>query len=461
MHEGIKAPFADVESLHCGSHRIKIKLSLPGKALLCAFPYFNLRNLLKLHKEPHLTHATQEDPAKPRQAHTEEHPLSQGLIMLLAVACGVIVANIYYCQPLAGPIGQALGLSAEATGLVVSLTQVGYLLGLLLVVPLGDLIETRKLVLSVLVVCFSALLVAATAKNAMVFLFGSLFIGLGTTAVQILLPYTAHLAPLHLRGRVVGRVMSGLFIGIMLSRPTASMLDDLWGWRAIFYFAAGLMGLLGVMLARSLPPRKPTGGAHYFALLMSMAHLFVHTPVLRRRAFYQALLFGAFTLFWTTAPLLLAGPLFQLSQRGIALFALVGVAGACAAPLAGYLADHGHSRAMTGMAMSACMVGFLLTRILHSGSMAALLLLTAGAILLDFGVAGNLVIGQRAIYTLGAEHRSRLNGLFMATLFAGGAIFSAVGAWAFARGGWGWASLIGLGLPLAALAYFATEKTQR
>lgn len=417
-------------------------------------------NVSNFRQELHLTHATHQESAQVRHSRTAEHPISQGLILLLAAACGVIVANIYYCQPLAGPIGHALGLSAEATGLVVTLTQVGYMLGLLLVVPLGDLVETRRLVLTVLALCFAALLTAATAKHAVVFLAASLFIGLGTTAVQILLPYTAHLAPLHLRGRVVGRVMSGLFLGIMLSRPTASLFDDLWGWPAVFYFGAAMMGIIGIALAWSLPPRKPTGGAHYFALLRSMAHLYLHTPVLRRRAFYQALLFGAFSLFWTTVPLLLAGPLFQLTQRGIALFALVGVAGACAAPLAGHIADHGHSRMATGIAMSACMAGFLLTRILHSGSMPALLLLTAGAILLDFGVAGNLVIGQRAIYSLGAEHRSRLNGLFMATFFASGAICSAVGAWAFARGGWGMASLIGLALPVVALVYFATEKAQ-
>ena len=378
--------------------------------------------------------------------------------MLLAVACGIIVANIYYCQPLAGPIGQALGLSAGATGLVVTLTQIGYGLGLLFVVPLGDLIETRRLVLSVLAVSFAALLMAATAKHALPFLLASLAIGIGTSAVQILVPYAAHLAPVHLRGSVVGKVMSGLLVGIMLSRPTASLLDDLWGWPAIFYLAAGLMGAVAIVLAWSLPPRKPESGAHYFALLASMAHLYRTTPVLRRRAFYQALLFGAFSVFWTTSPLLLAGPIFHLSQRGIALFALVGVAGACAAPLAGFLADHGWSRTATGSAMTAVLCGFLLTRILHSSSWAALLLLTAGAVLLDFGVAASLVTGQRAIYTLGAEYRSRLNGLFMATFFAGGAICSAVGAWAYARGGWQLASSFGLALPLAALAYFATEK---
>ncbi len=401
-----------------------------------------------------------------REQPAAAHNIPQGLILLLAAACGIIVANIYYAQPLAGPIGHALGLSIGATGLIVTLTQIGYGLGLLFVVPLGDLMETRRLVLASLAVSFAALLVAATAHHAAEFLLASLVIGISSTAVQVLVPYAAHLAPAHVRGRVVGNVMSGLLIGIMLSRPIASFLDDLWGWSAVFYVAAGFMALIGIALAWSLPPRRPEVGAHYFALLASMVWLYRTTPVLRRRAFYQALLFGAFSLFWTTSPLLLAGPVFHLSQRGIALFALAGVAGAIAAPLGGHLADKGWSRAATGLAMGSVLGGFLLTRILHgepgrNGSFAALLLLTAGAILLDFGVSSSLVIGQRAIYALGAEYRSRLNGLFMATFFAGGAICSALGAWAYARGGWELASLIGIALPLVALAYFATEKARK
>jgi len=387
--------------------------------------------------------------------------MPQGLTLLLAAACGIIVANIYYSQPLAGPIGQALGLSTSATGLIVTLTQIGYGVGLLFVVPLGDLIETRRLALSVLAINFVALLAAATARHTLAFLLGSLAIGVSSTAVQVLVPYAAHLAPVHQRGRVVGTVMSGLLIGVMLSRPTASLIDDRWGWPAVFYFAAALMGVIGTALALTLKPMHPKAGEPYFALLASMARLVRTTPVLRRRALYQALQFGAYSLFWTTSPLLLAGPLFHLSQRGIAVFAFLGVAGACAAPLAGHLADRGWGQTATGLAMAAVLGGFVLTRILHGGSTAALVMLTAGAILLDFGVSASMVIGLRAIYTLGAAYRSRLNALFMATFFAGGAVGSAVGAWAYARGGWELASWFGMAGPAVALAYFATEKKAR
>jgi predicted MFS family arabinose efflux permease len=395
-----------------------------------------------------------------------EPHVPRGLILLLAIACGLIVANIYYAQPLAGPIGQALGMDASEAGLCVTLTQIGYGLGLLFVVPLGDLVETRRLVLGALAVSVAALLGAATAKSGMVFLAASLVVGISSTAVQVLVPFAANLAPAHVRGRTVGMVMSGLLVGIMLARPVASLFDDLWGWRAIFYFAAGMMAALAGALLFLLPARRPEAGTPYRELLASMVRLYRTTPVLRRRAFYQTLLFGAFTLFWTTSPLLLAGPEFRMSQRGIALFALAGVAGAFAAPLAGRMGDRGHSRAATGIAMTSVLAGFALTRLLHGGTSAhtsrgALALLTLAAILLDFGVQASLVIGQRAIYTLGAEYRSRLNGLFMATFFAGGAVCSAVGAWAYARGGWGLASLIGLALPMVALGYFATERRER
>ncbi|MNX90163.1 Major Facilitator Superfamily protein [compost metagenome] len=193
-------------------------------------------------------------------------------------------------------------------------------------------------------------------------------------------------------------------------------------------------------------------------MLASMAHLLRTQPVLRRRALYQASMFGVFSLFWTTVPLYLAGPAFRMSQTGIAVFALVGVAGAIAAPMAGRYADRGHSRQMTAIALAIGAGSFLLSRVGAEGSMTSLLALTVAAILLDFGVSANLVVGQRAIFTLSAEHRSRLNGLYMAIFFLGGATGSWLGAWAFARGGWPLASWIGFALPALALLYFRTDR---
>jgi predicted MFS family arabinose efflux permease len=265
------------------------------------------------------------------------------------------------------------------------------------------------------------------------------------------------MAPEAVRGRVVGNVMSGLMLGIMLARPVSSFVTQLSSWHTIFFASAVAMALLAAVLAWKLPPRIPAGQLHYGELLASMGRLARRTVVLRRRALYHAALFAAFSLFWTTTPLLLAGPLFQLSQGGIALFALAGVAGAIAAPIAGRVADRGWSRPATGVAMLAVAAGFLLTHIAAPGSPWALRLLVLAAIVLDFGVSANMTLGQRAIFGLGAEIRARLNGLYMSTFFVGGAIGSALGGWAYAHGGWVLASWIGFALPVLALGYFATE----
>jgi predicted MFS family arabinose efflux permease len=389
--------------------------------------------------------------------------LSRRLAILIAVACGLIVANIYVAQPLAGPIAASVGLSAGAAGLVVTLTQIGYGAGLLLVVPLADRIENRRLVLSVMAAATLALLCACVASSAWSLLAASLLIGVGSVAVQVLVPYAAHLAPEQVRGRTVGNVMSGLMLGIMLSRPVSSLIASLSSWRVVFAVCAAIMVALGLVLRAAMPPRSPPPGPSYPALLASMAGLMRHTDVLRRRAAYHACLFAGFSLFWTVAPLLLAQR-FHLGQRGIALFALVGVAGAVSAPLAGRAADRGWTRPATLLAMLGVAVAFLAMLGAGSGSTRALLLLGAGAVLLDFCVTANLVLGQRAIYALGAELRGRLNGLYMASFFGGGAIGSAVGGWLYDEAGWGWACGLGLGFPLLALLCFATEsqtKTRR
>ena len=373
---------------------------------------------------------------------------------LFAIACGLIVANLYYGQPLVGPIASDLGLSPAAAGLLVTLTQIGYGLGLLFIVPLGDILENRKLVLTLLVCCALALASAAMVRSAPVFLVAAAAIGFTSVTVQILVPWSAHLASEANRGRVVGNVMSGLLMGIMLARPAASFVASIWGWHAIYLLSAALMAALAVLLLFILPSRRPETKLPYAKLLASLWWLARTQPVLQRRAVHQACLFGAFSLFWTTVPLFLSSPAFGLSQRGIALFALAGVAGAIAAPISGRLADRGHSRAISIVAMMMVAAGFLISLCEPDGSMVSLALLTFAAIVLDFGVTANLITGQRAIFALGTEYRSRLNGLYMASFFLGGAACSALGAWAYAHGGWTLACSAGLALPVVALAHF-------
>lgn len=381
----------------------------------------------------------------------------RGLVALLAVACGLIVANIYYGQPLAGPIAQALGLRPDAAGLVVTFAQLGYGLGLFFVVPLGDLVENRRLAMLLLAASAIALAAAALSRSAAPFLAASLVIGIGSVAVQVLVPYAAHLASDAQRGRVVGNVMSGLLLGIMLARPLSSLVAQLSSWPVVFGGSSVLMVLVALVLWRGLPPRAPATRMHYLELLASTVRLLRFTPVLRRRAIYQACMFGAFSLFWTTAPLLLASPAFGLSQGGIAVFALIGVAGAISAPIAGRVADRGWIRPATGVAMACAVAAFAATLLATPGAPGTLATLVVAGVVLDFGVAGNVTLGQRAIFALGPEVRSRLNAAYMTTFFIGGALGSAAGAWAYAHGGWTGAATLGLALPLAAAAYFATE----
>ena len=384
--------------------------------------------------------------------------LSTPMTLLLAAACGLIVANLYYAQPLIGPISGTLGLSPAAAGLIVTLTQIGYGLGLLFIVPLGDLFENRRLILVITGLGALAVIGAGLSQSPLQFLTAALFIGIGSVAVQVIVPFSAPMVAEEHRGATVGNVMSGLMVGIMLARPASSFIAEFLPWHMVFFLSAGVLVVLMLVIARALPDRVPQAGLSYGELRSSMARLFVTTPILRRRALYQSLLFGAFSVFWTTTPLLLSGPEFGLSQGQIALFALAGAAGAVAAPIAGRMADRGWSFWATRTAMASVAVAFLMTHIAPAGSTLALALLTFAAILLDFGVTTNLVLGQRAIFLLGAEYRSRLNGLYMTIFFTGGAIGSAIGAYLYAGGGWWSASLFGIAFPLAALLYAFTEK---
>ncbi len=390
------------------------------------------------------------------------HPLPTAdvnpwLVLLLAVSCGLIVANIYYAQPLVGPISLALGLPAQSAGLIVTLTQVGYGLGLMLVVPLADYVENRRLVLCAVAVSALSMLAAACSTSAAVFLACALLTGISSVAVQVLVLYAAHMAHDGIRGRVVGSVMSGLMLGIMLARPVSSLIADLASWNTVYLCSALTMVLLLAVLRSTLPQRQPHSSIGYGVLMASMLQLATHSVLLRRRGLYHACLFASFSLFWTVVPLHLAQH-FGLAQRGIALFALAGVAGAIAAPIAGRVADRGWVRPATAAAMLTVMAALLLSHIELANPHHQVLLLAAVAIVLDFGVAGHLVLGQRVIFSAAAALRGRFNAIYMATFFAGGAIGSALGGWAYAQGGWAQAAWTALLFPALAFAYFLSEK---
>ncbi|KGB21179.1 MFS transporter [Acetobacter tropicalis] len=388
-------------------------------------------------------------PPLPLQKQEEHATITPHLVMIIAAACGLIVANLYYAQPLAGPISAALGMSASQSGLIVTMTQIGYCVGLLLIVPLADLLENRSLIVWMTRLVMLALVALPFSNHPLPFLLAIGLVGILSVAVQILVPFAAHLAPEARRGQVVGNVMSGLMMGIMLARPVSSFVTQISSWQTIFLLSAGVMLVLSVVLQCVLPQRHPRTQSSYAGLLLSMVHLLGHTPVLQRRAFYHACMFGAFSLFWTVTPLLLAHSPYLFSQGEIALFAFVGVAGAIAAPIAGRVADKGWTWPASLAAMGIASLAFLSTWLFHQPTPFVVALCIAG-VMIDFGVTANLVLGQRALFILAPEHRARLNGLYMAIFFLGGAAGSALGAWTYAQGGWIWASTLGAALPAVA-----------
>jgi predicted MFS family arabinose efflux permease len=376
------------------------------------------------------------------------------LIALLAAACGMTVANLYYAQPLLPSLRDVFHLSEATAGLLITLTQVGYVIGMLFLVPLGDRLEKRSLITTLLTVTTVALVAAGLATGFPMLLAASLISGTTSVVAQILVPFAASLAPDHTRGRIVGRVMSGLLTGILLSRAVSSLVSELAGWRVVYLGSAVLMAVLAVTLRVALPQHEPTTTVPYTQVLRSTLALLRTHPALLRRGLYQAAMFGAFSAFWTTVSYLLTGPRFHYSAIGVGVFALVGAAGAAVAPLAGRWADRGHARPATGIAFAVAALAFAVGGLDgHS-----IVLIALAAVLLDMAVQTTLIVGQHTIYQLDPHTRARLNSAFIATFFIGGALGSQLGSIAYRADGWGAVSLLGAALPVLALLYWTTER---
>lgn len=379
---------------------------------------------------------------------------SPWLLTLLAVATGALVANLYYAQPLIASIGPAMGINPDLAGSIVSVTQIGYGTGLFFIVPLADLVENRRLVVTAMAVTVVALAVEAAGPGAAAFFAASFAVGVSSTAAQILVPFVAHLAPAATRGRAVGNVMAGLLTGIMLARPAALFIAGAFGWRAVFGLSAVLIAVIAAVLARVMPRREPGGGAHYGQVLVTMIRLFRRNAGIRRRALYQGLLFTAFNVFWTAAPIML-GDRFGLSENGIAIFALAGAGGALAAPVAGRLADRGLIRAATAGSIIAVTLSFFGT--IWPTGIAGLIVLTALTVVLDAGVQTNQVVGQRIVFAVPARLRGRANGIYVTLMFIGGALGSLLGTVSYHWGGWTATAMLGVLIGAAALLAFLTE----
>jgi predicted MFS family arabinose efflux permease len=375
------------------------------------------------------------------------------ITVTLAFACGASVANLYYAQPLLSLIGHAFHVGQGTAATVVTATQLGYALGLALLLPLGDMWENRRLASRTLLLTAGALAAAALAPVFWVFLVVSAMIGVTSVVAQILIPLAAHLAQPEARGKLVGQVTSGLLLGIMLARSISSFAAAAWGWRSIYVISAVVMLLTSFTLAKVLPVRQPAHTARYGALLASVAHIGRSEPVLVRRALTQAGLFGAFTAYWTAVPYELISR-FHLSQAGVGVFALVGAAGAAAAPIAGRLGDAGR-----GTPVRACALVLGLVSMLVAGlGASSLFALALGGVLLDFAVQTHQVVSQRDIYALRPDARARVNSVYMTSVFLGGAASAAATGAVLAAWGWSGVTVLAAAFITVGLVIWIAER---
>jgi predicted MFS family arabinose efflux permease len=378
---------------------------------------------------------------------TDSRPLTKTLTFVMAVAVGVMVANLYYLQPVLHQIRDEFHIGAATASLLVVLTQAGYALGLALVVPLGDLLRRRRLIATMFVIAALTMAVAAVTTSFAAFAVISFLAGLTSVGTQMIIPFAADLADPATRGRTIARVMSGLLAGILLSRTASGIVAQVAGWRAIYWVAAALLGVMAVVLGRVLPGegvREPVG---YTQVVAGTVRLYRALPLLRFRAWFGALSFASLSTLWTTLSFHLSAAPFHYSNITIGLFGLFGVAGITAANAAGHLADRARSRTATLVAALLVTTSFALLWIGRSN----VWVLALGVIVLDAGMQGMQITNQSIIYGLRPEARSRVNSAYMVNCFVGASLGSYGAGVLYAHFGWAGDCWLGAALGLAML----------
>ncbi|MFC4950362.1 MFS transporter [Pseudonocardia sp. GCM10023141] len=378
-------------------------------------------------------------------------------IAAMTFATGVIIANNYYAQPLEAALAEAFDAGTAAVGAVLTLIQLSFAAGLALLVPLGDLLERRRLVATMLAVTVAAMATIALAPALGVLAAAAALVGLTTVSAQVLVPFAAHLAPDGGQGKAVSTVMSGLLIGILCSRVIAGLVAEVIGWRAVFGIGAGLTAVAAVLLWRTLPVQPPATRMAYPALLRSVLSLIREEPVLRWRMALSGLAYAAFGAVWTVVGFVLARPPHDLSEAQIGLFALFGVGGAAGALLVGRLADRGWAHRVVGVALAVEALSFV-PLALGAGSLVALAI---GLVLFDLGVQAAHVGNQTIIYRLRPEARSRLTSAYMTVFFLCGALGSGLSTWVYSSGGWPGVTALGAAFPTAGFLLWLVDAARR
>ncbi|MEU5090394.1 MFS transporter [Streptomyces sp. NPDC021356] len=383
--------------------------------------------------------------------------LSRAMVLLLAVVCGAAVANIYYAQPLLSVISKALGVSQGSSGLVVTVSQVGYALSLALLVPLGDVLERRRLVTALLGLSALAVLGAAASPSLGLLLVAIAVVGVTSAVAQIVVPMAASLAPDHQRGSAVGTVTSGLLIGIMIARTVAGLLAQIGDWQLVFVFAAVLMAALAIVLRLVLRPVPPSENTTYPQLLRSVLALVRTESLLRRRMALAAVGMGCFTVLWTASSFLLADRPYGFGPAVIGLFGLAGVIGAVASSVAGRLTDRGRGRQVTTGGLILLAVSWPVLAVAGMGGPVGLITLSVGIIALNLAQQSLLISHQSAIYRRAPHARSRVTTALMVSAFAGATVASALTAALYPLVGWLGVSGLGLVIALAGAGIWILE----
>lgn len=399
--------------------------------------------------------------AAPMASHAASPALPRSLILLMAMGAGLSVASLYYSQPMLGVLAADIGASGRATGLVPTLTQLGYALGILLLAPLGDRHDRRTIMLLKAGLLILALLLAGLSPSLAILLPASLLIGLTATLAQDIVPAAATLAPEAQRGKVVGTIMTGLLTGILLSRVISGLVAEQFGWRAMFFIAASTILLTGLAIHHFLPRFQPSTTLPYHALLGSLFTLWREHGELRRAAIAQGLLSVGFSAFWSTLAIMLHDAPFHLGSAVSGAFGLAGAAGALAAPLAGHLADRKSPEVVTRVGAGLAALAFVLLSLAPAWSMSVqLILLGAGAILFDLGVQASLIAHQSVIYRLDPAARSRLNAVLFVCMFIGMSAGSVSGSILLASYGWTGVTALATITSLMALAVRCGKQTK-
>ncbi|EDK32756.1 MFS transporter [Clostridium kluyveri] len=354
------------------------------------------------------------------------------LVWIMAIICGVTVANLYYNQPLLGELSRSFNVSTKDIGLVSTFTQIGYGIGMFFIIPLGDIIERKGMILKLLLASAISLLLFASCKDIKAVIVCSFLVGFTTVIPQLIVPFAAELSLPEERGRVLGTVLSGLLAGILLARTISGFIGTFLGWRSMYYIAAVLMIILYIAVVRFLPKSEPLSRESYKNILISLKDIIKKESLLREASLSGAMMFGAFSIFWTTIIFFLESPSYNMGSKTAGLFSLIGISGVVAAPIIGSFSDKKGTKFTVGISIFFAASGFVVFLIFGHNIVGLII----GLILLDLGTQSGQVSNQTRVHSLLPEARNRLNTVFMVAYFIGGALGSFIGTYSWNSYGW-------------------------